>query len=230
VLPTKNHADQRTIDTFIREAKAAAALNHPNIVTVFDTGEQDGDYYIAMENIEGYTLKKILKQKGKFSIPVTREILKQLISALDYAHKHNIVHRDLTTSNIMWTKQKMIKIMDFGLAKVVHKLQSEQSIIGGTPSFMSPEQTLGKPVDHRTDIYSLGICIFEMCLGSLPFSKGDLGYHHLHTAPPVPREIDPSVPSVLSDAVMKCMEKKPEDRYQHVSELQAVLAQLSNVS
>ncbi|MEZ4846480.1 MAG: protein kinase [Bdellovibrionota bacterium] len=95
---------------------------------------------------------------------------------------------DLTTSNIMWTKQKLIKIMDFGLAKVIHNLQSEQSIIGGTPSFMSPEQTLGKPADHRTDIYSLGICIFEMCLGTLPFSKGDLGYHHLHTQPPIQKK------------------------------------------
>lgn len=223
ILPAKNNTDQRTVDTFLREAKAAASLNHPNIVTVFDTGMQDGDYFIAMEHIDGYTIKKILKQKGKFTIPVVKEIVKQLIKALSYAHQNNIVHRDLTTSNIMWTKQKLIKIMDFGLAKVVKKLQSEQSIIGGTPSFMSPEQTLGKPVDHRTDIYSLGICMFEMALGSLPFTKGDLGYHHLHTAPPVPNEVDPSIPKALSDAILKCMEKKLEDRYQSVEELVDVL-------
>jgi tetratricopeptide (TPR) repeat protein len=224
VLPTSIKSNDRVIQTFIREAKSAAALNHPNIVTVFDTGVQDGDYYISMEVIEGKTLKKILKKKGKFSHPVVMELLKQLLAALDYAHSKNVVHRDLTTSNIMWTKQKLIKIMDFGLAKVIHNLQSEQSIIGGTPSFMSPEQTLGKPADHRTDIYSLGICIFEMCLGTLPFSKGDLGYHHLHTQPPIPKEIDPTIPDVLNDVILKCMQKKPEDRFQNVQEIVQTLS------
>jgi serine/threonine protein kinase len=224
VLPTSIKSNDRVIQTFIREAKSAAALNHPNIITVFDTGIQDGDYYISMEVIDGKTIKKILKKKGKFSYPVVIELLKQLLAALEYAHSKNVVHRDLTTSNIMWTKQKLIKIMDFGLAKVIHNLQSEQSIIGGTPSFMSPEQTLGKPADHRTDIYSLGICIFEMCLGSLPFSKGDLGYHHLHTQPPIPKEIDPTIPDSINDVILKCMQKKPEDRFQNVSEIVQALS------
>ena len=224
VLPTSIKSNDRVIQTFIREAKSAAALNHPNIITVFDTGVQDGDYYISMEVIDGKTIKKILKKKGKFAFPVVIELLKQLLSALDYAHSKSVVHRDLTTSNIMWTKQKLIKIMDFGLAKVIHNLQSEQSIIGGTPSFMSPEQTLGKPADHRTDIYSLGICIFEMCLGALPFSKGDLGYHHLHTAPPIPKEIDPTIPDSINDVILKCMQKKPEDRFQSVSEIVQALS------
>lgn len=224
ILPTSIKSNDRVIQTFIREAKSAAALNHPNIITVFDTGIQDGDYYISMEFIDGKTLKRILKKKGKFAYPVVLELLKQLLSALEYAHSKNVVHRDLTTSNIMWTKQKLIKIMDFGLAKVIHNLQSEQSIIGGTPSFMSPEQTLGKPADHRTDIYSLGICIFEMCLGTLPFSKGDLGYHHLHTPPPIPKEIDPTIPEALNDVILKCMQKKPEDRFQSVAEIVGALS------
>jgi tetratricopeptide (TPR) repeat protein len=224
ILPTSMKNNQRVIDTFLREAKSAAALNHPNIVTVFDTGVQDGDYYISMEHIDGKTLKRILKKKGKFTYPVVMELLKQLLGALEYAHSRKVVHRDLTTSNIMWTRQKMIKIMDYGLAKVVHNLQSEQSIIGGTPSFMSPEQTLGKPVDHRTDIYSLGICIFEMCMGTLPFSKGDLGYHHLHTPAPIPKEIDPSIPEAINDAILKCMQKKPEDRFQSVQEIIVALS------
>lgn len=224
VLPTSIKSNDRVVQTFIREAKSAAALNHPNIITVFDTGVQDGDYYISMEVIDGKTIKKILKKKGKFAYPVVMELLKQLLAALDYAHSKNVVHRDLTTSNIMWTKQKLIKIMDFGLAKVIHNLQSEQSIIGGTPSFMSPEQTLGKPADHRTDIYSLGICIFEMCLGTLPFSKGDLGYHHLHTPPPIPSEIDPTIPQAINDVILKCMQKKPEDRFQSVAEIVQALS------
>lgn len=224
VLPTSIKSNDRVIQTFIREAKSAAALNHPNIITVFDTGVQDGDYYISMEVIDGKTIKKILKKKGKFAYPVVIELLKQLLSALEYAHSKSVVHRDLTTSNIMWTKQKLIKIMDFGLAKVIHNLQSEQSIIGGTPSFMSPEQTLGKPADHRTDIYSLGICIFEMCLGTLPFSKGDLGYHHLHTPPPIPKEIDPTIPDSMNDVILRCMQKKPEDRFQSVAEIVQALS------
>lgn len=219
ILPSSIKNSNRIIQTFLREAKSAASLNHPGIVTVFDTGIQEGDYYIAMEYIDGKTLKRILKKKGKFAYPVVLELLKQLLTALDYAHSKMVIHRDLTTSNIMWTRQKLIKIMDFGLAKVIHNLQSEQSIIGGTPSFMSPEQTLGKPADHRTDIYSLGICIFEMALGTLPFSKGDLGYHHLHTAPPIPKEIDPSIPDAINDAILRCMQKKPEDRFQNVQEI-----------
>lgn len=224
VLPTSIKSNERVIQTFLREAKSAAALNHPNIITVFDTGMQDGDYYIAMEYIDGKTIKRILKKKGKFAYPVVLELLKQLLSALEYAHSKMVIHRDLTTSNIMWTKQKLIKIMDFGLAKVIHNLQSEQSIIGGTPSFMSPEQTLGHPADHRTDIYSLGICIFEMCLGTLPFSKGDLGYHHLHTPPPIPKEIDPTIPQAFNDVILKCMQKKPEDRFQNVQEIAQALS------
>ncbi|MCB0326905.1 MAG: protein kinase [Bdellovibrionales bacterium] len=223
VLPSTKHKDKRTIETFLREAKAAASLNHPNIVTVHDSGVQDGSYFIAMERIDGKTIKTILKKRGRFSPTVTLELLRQLLSALGYAHENKVVHRDLTTSNMMWTRQKFLKIMDFGLAKIIRELQSEQSIIGGTPSFMSPEQTLGKPFDHRTDIYSLGICVFEMLLGVLPFSKGDLGYHHLHTPPPVAKDIDAKVPSILSDMIGKCMEKKPDDRFQNVEEIQKFL-------
>ncbi|MEZ4705081.1 MAG: protein kinase [Bdellovibrionota bacterium] len=223
VLPGAKRADKRTIQSFLREAKAAASLNHPNIVTVHDSGVQDGNYYIAMENIDGKTIKSILKKRGCFSPTVTLELLRQLLSALRYAHENNVVHRDLTTSNMMWTRQKFLKIMDFGLAKVIHELHSEQSIIGGTPSFMSPEQTLGKTFDHRTDIYSMGICVFEMLLGTLPFSKGDLGYHHLHTPPPVAKDIDSKVPTILSDMILKCMQKAPEDRFQNVKEVQEFL-------
>lgn len=224
ILPSSIKNSERIIQTFLREAKSAAALNHPNIVTVFDTGVQDGDYFISMEHIDGKTIKRILKKKGKFAFHVVVELLKQLLSGLEYAHSKKVIHRDLTTNNIMWTRQKLIKIMDFGLAKVIHNLHSEQSIIGGTPSFMSPEQTLGKPADHRTDIYSLGICIFEMTLGTLPFSKGDLGYHHLHTPPPIPKEIDPTIPEVLNEVILRCLQKKPEDRYQTVADIAKALS------
>ncbi|MCB0308337.1 MAG: serine/threonine protein kinase, partial [Bdellovibrionales bacterium] len=216
----------RAVNTFLREAKSAASLNHPNIVIIHDTGTQNGDYYIAMEFIDGYTLKEVLKVQHKFPLDQLLPILKQLIDGLDYAHSKNVVHRDLTTNNIMITKQKAIKIMDFGLARVMKELQNEQSIIGGTPSFMSPEQTLGKPIDLRTDIYSLGICIFELTLGELPFQKGDLGYHHLHTTPPTPKRIDPSIPTVLNDVILKCLEKSPDARFQSISEIKEIIESL----
>ncbi len=227
ILPGSLKKNDRAVQTFLREAKAAAALNHPNIVTVHDTGIQDGEYYIAMEFIEGKTIKEIIKKRKKLSIASVVEVLKQLLAGLSYAHSKNIVHRDLTTNNIMWTQQRTVKIMDFGLAKVVKELMNEQSIIGGTPSFMSPEQTLGKPIDHRTDIYSLGVSIYEMCLGELPFQGGDLGYHHLHTPPPVPKEKMSDMPQVLSDMILKCMEKDPAQRFQSAAEIQEIVMKLA---
>lgn len=223
ILPASLKENKRAVQTFLREARAAAALNHPNIVTVHDAGIQSGEYYIAMEYIEGETLKAILKKKKKLNYASVFEVLKQLLSALDYAHSQKIVHRDLTTNNIMWTRQKIVKIMDFGLAKVMKELISEQSIIGGTPSFMSPEQTLGNPVDHRTDIYSLGVSVYEMCLGELPFTEGDLGYHHLHTSPPIPKKKDPDMPKEINDLILKCMQKNPVDRFQKVAEMKKMI-------
>jgi eukaryotic-like serine/threonine-protein kinase len=222
ILPATLKKNPQAVKTFLREAKSAAALNHSNIVTVFDAGVEDDEYYIAMELISGYTIKEILRKNHKLSLPSVLEVLKQLLAGLNYAHKKNIVHRDLTTNNIMWSKEKVVKIMDFGLAKVVKDLLSEQSIIGGTPSFMSPEQTLGKPIDHRTDIYSLGICLFQMLIGELPFKKGDLGYHHLHTIPPAPKSLDNSIPEALNDIILKCMEKDPAKRFQSCEEIDKI--------
>ena len=224
ILPSTLKKNPQAVKTFLREAKSAAALNHPNIVTIYDAGLEDEDYYIAMELINGYTLKEILKKNKKLSITSVLEVLKQTLQGLNFAHKKNIVHRDLTTNNIMWSKEKVVKIMDFGLAKVVKDLLAEQSIIGGTPSFMSPEQTLGKPIDHRTDIYSLGICLFQMLIGELPFKKGDLGYHHLHTIPPAPQSIDKNIPEPLNDLILKCLEKDPLKRFQSGEEIEKILS------
>jgi len=132
VLPSSFKSNQQAVQTFLREAKAAAALNHPNIVIVHDSGMQDDDYYIAMEFIEGNTIKEILRIKKKFNLASVAEVMKQLLSALAYAHSKSVVHRDLTTNTVMWTKHKNIKIMDFGLAKIIKDLMSEQSIDGFT--------------------------------------------------------------------------------------------------
>lgn len=227
ILPPSLSQKKQAVHTFLREARATAALNHPGIVTVYDTGIQDGDYYIAMEFIEGQTVRELLKKRTKLPLKEALPLIEHILEALAYAHSKNVVHRDLTTSNVMITRHGQPKIMDFGLAKIMKELLSEQSIIGGTPSFMSPEQTTGDPIDHRTDLYSLGISIFEMCLGQLPFQKGDMGYHHLHTLPPSPLDIDPTLPQALSDLILRCLQKKQIDRFQSADEMLHVIKSIS---
>jgi serine/threonine protein kinase len=223
VLPDSLQENPQALKNFLREAKSAASLNHPNIVTVFDAGEQDGLYYIAMEYVDGNTLKEIVKHRGKISAGGIVHVLAQMSEALAYAHDKKIVHRDVKTANTMWARDRKAKIMDFGLAKVIEEVRNHTTVVSGTPYYMSPEQTLGKNVDHRTDIYSLGVSVFEMATGRLPFVEGNLPYHHVHTPPPDPREIDPDVPELLVDIILRCMKKDPSERFQSARE---ILAQL----
>jgi serine/threonine-protein kinase len=146
-------------------------------------------------------------------------VLTQICEALAYAHDQKIVHRDIKTANAMWTRDRKAKIMDFGLAKVIEEVRNHTTVVSGTPYYMSPEQTLGRNIDHRTDIYSLGVSVFELATGTLPFTEGNLPYHHVHTPPPDPREIDDSIPPVLAELVLRCMQKDPADRYQSTREM-----------
>jgi len=219
VLPDSLQENPQALKNFLREAKSAASLNHPNIVTVFDAGEQDGVYYIAMEYVDGNTLKEIVKHRGKISAGGIVHVLAQMSEALAYAHDNKIVHRDIKTANTMWARDRKAKIMDFGLAKVIEEVRNHTTVVSGTPYYMSPEQTLGKNVDHRTDIYSLGVSVFEMATGRLPFIEGNLPYHHVHTPPPDPREIEPNVPELLVDIIMRCMKKDPSERFQSAREI-----------
>jgi len=221
VLPQALTENPQAIANFMREAQAAAKLNHPNIVTVYDTGEQQGRYYIAMEYVEGTTLKEILRRRGAISPSGILHVLVQLCEALAYAHEKKVVHRDIKPANAMWTRDKTVKLMDFGLAKVVEEARNHTTVVAGTPYYMSPEQTLGKNIDHRTDIYSLGVAIFEMATGTVPFKEGNIPYHHVHTAPPTICDIRPELPATLSSIVERCLEKDPGNRYQSASEILA---------
>jgi tetratricopeptide (TPR) repeat protein len=223
VLPESLKENPQALKNFLREAKSAAQLNHPNIVTVYDAGEQDGSYYIAMEYVDGHTLKEIIKHRGRISPGGIVHVLSQMCEALAYAHENKIVHRDVKTANAMWTRDKKAKIMDFGLAKAVEEVRNHTTVVSGTPYYMSPEQTLGKNVDHRTDLYSLGISVFEMATGTLPFREGNLPYHHVHTPPPDPREFHPDVPELLCQVIARCLEKDPANRYQSAREILAEL-------
>jgi tetratricopeptide (TPR) repeat protein len=223
VLPDTLVENPQALKNFLREAKAAAQLNHPNIVTVYDAGEQDGRYYIAMEYVDGTTLKEIVKRRGAIAPGGALHVLAQMAEALAYAHEKKIVHRDVKTANTMWTKDKKAKIMDFGLAKVMEEVRNHTTLVSGTPYYMSPEQTLGKNVDHRTDLYSLGVTLFELLTGRLPFMEGNIPYHHVHSPPPDPREFNPKIPELLANVVLRCMQKSPDARYATARELLAEL-------
>jgi len=219
VLPDALKDNPQALKNFLREAKSAAKLNHPNIVTVYDAGEQQGRYYIAMEYVDGTTLKEIVRRRGVIAPTGVLHVALQLCEGLRYAHSQKVVHRDIKTANAMWTRDKKAKIMDFGLAKVVEEVRNHTTLVSGTPYYMSPEQTLGKNVDHRTDIYSLGVTLFELATGTLPFKEGNVPYHHVHTAPPDPREANPKLPQPLADLISKCLCKDPADRFQKADEM-----------
>ncbi|MEE8580518.1 MAG: protein kinase [Myxococcota bacterium] len=224
VLPDTLKENPQALQNFLREAKAAAKLNHPNIVTVYDTGEQDGRYYIAMEFVDGTTLKEIVKQRGPVPLGGLVHVIAQLCEALAFAHEKKVVHRDIKPANMMWTREKQAKIMDFGLARVVEEVRNHTTVVSGTPYYMSPEQTVGKNIDHRTDLYSLGITIFELATATLPFKEGNIPYHHLHTPPPDIREIRPDLPQGLAAIVERCLKKDPNERYATARE---ILAEIS---
>jgi len=223
VLPESLKESPQALKNFLREAKSAAQLNHPNIVTVYDAGEQDGVYYIAMEYVDGHTLKDIIKRRGKIAPKGIVHVLSQMCEALAFAHEKKIVHRDVKTANTMWTRDRKAKIMDFGLAKVIEEVRNHTTVVSGTPFYMSPEQTLGKNIDQRSDLYSLGVSVFEMATGTLPFTEGNLPYHHVHTPPPHPQELEPGLPDLLAGIIERCLRKDPEERYQSAREILAEL-------
>jgi eukaryotic-like serine/threonine-protein kinase len=227
VLPEGLRGNPNALKNFLREAKAAAQLNHANIVTVYDAGESEHGFYMAMELVEGTTLKEILRQRGPVSANAAAYILRQMASALAYAHGRKVVHRDIKTANTMWTTEKHVKIMDFGLAKLMEEVRNATTLISGTPFYMSPEQTLGRDVDHRTDLYSLGVTLFELVTGELPFQKGNVPYHHVHTAPPDPRTIKADVPEGLCKLILRCLQKVPADRFESAKDLLDELDRLS---
>lgn len=204
---------------FLREARAAAALSHPNIVTIYDAGEQDGEYYMAMEYVEGTTLKDLIRKVGALSDEKVRYILVGCCRALHYAHSKGIIHRDIKSGNVMTTRDRALKVMDFGLAKFLREYQNNHTQQVGTPFYMSPEQIIGKDIDFRSDLYGLGCTIFECATGTVPFFKGDLSYHHLHTAPPRPRAINPGLSEEMEEVILKLLEKDPDHRYQNANEI-----------
>jgi len=222
-LPENLRDHPKAVELFLREARAAAALNHPNIVTLFDADEEDGTFFITMELLEGQNLYTILRRVERIKPRDVARLGIQVSAGLGYAHDHRIVHRDVKTANLFFTKDKVLKVMDFGLAKMVEEVRRAVTVVAGTPYYMAPEQSAGESVDHRADLYALGVTLFELATGTLPFREGNLPYHHVHTPPPDPRECNPEVPAVLAAIVLRCMQKDPANRYQSTREILAEL-------
>jgi tetratricopeptide (TPR) repeat protein len=219
VLPQELASNKEAVESFIKEAKACASLIHPNIVTVYEAGFFRGSLFISMEYIDGPSIKEMLDKGERLNYKYVVFVAGQVCKGLDFAHSKRIIHRDIKPGNIMLTSKKVVKIVDFGLARVIEEIRRGYTVTSGTPYYMSPEQTLGEEVDQRTDIYSLGVTMYEMLTGEPPFSGGDIGYHHVHTPPPPIRELVPDVPPKLEAIVLKCLEKKPEKRFQSAKEL-----------
>ncbi len=209
---------------FLQEAQSAAALNHPNIVTIFDMGVDRGRLFISMEYVEGLTYYQLLEREGKLPIPAVRHCMVGILRALAHAHSKGVVHRDIKPSNVMLGRDKVIKITDFGLAKILkHAKDQGSERASGTPLYMSPEQILGDPLDFRTDIYAFGGTIYHLLAGEPPFIEGEVLYHHVHTQPRPIREHRPDVPAKLEAVILKCLAKDPANRFQKAADIVAAL-------
>jgi eukaryotic-like serine/threonine-protein kinase len=208
---------------FQTEARAAGLLTHPNIVVVFDAGEEDGLYYITMELVEGKSLQALLDGGHAFPLPRTLRIMEQTCSALQFAHERNVIHRDIKPANLMLTADDTVKVTDFGTAKILQFGTVQQTAhVMGTPSYMSPEQVKGRAVDGRSDIFSLGVMLYEMVTGEKPFPGQNITtviYKIVNEDPVPPRQIDPSIHPGISAAIMKALVKEPDQRYQSCREM-----------
>jgi serine/threonine-protein kinase len=226
ILKRELAADQDLLQRFRLEAQAAAQLNHPNVVAVYDRGETDDSAYIVMEYVRGETVKQRLWRRGRFSPEEAAGIATAVLAALQAAHERHIVHRDVTSANVMLDERDQVKVMDFGIARIGAPVLTRTGTILGTSSYLSPEQAQGRTADERSDLYGLGVVLFEMLTGRLPFTgEGDVAVavQHISEPPPDPRDFAPDLPEVLCAITRRALSKDPDDRYQTAAEFASAL-------
>ena len=216
-------SDEKFIRRFQREALSVSNLSHPNIVEVYDVGEEDGQYYIVMEYIEGKTLKQLIHKRGALTIPEVIDIMSQLTDGLAHAHEAYIIHRDIKPQNIMILDNGEVKITDFGIAVAMNATQLTQTnSVMGTVHYLPPEQANGKSATVKTDIYSLGILMYELLTGSVPF-KGDnaveIALKHMKEKLPSVRKQNPLIPQSIENILLKACAKNPRNRYDSVRQM-----------
>src|SRR5689334_12949446 len=222
---------------FKNEARAAGGLNHPNIVTVHDAGEDNGILYLAMEFIEGSTLQALIREQRTIATAQTIDIIRQVCAGLDFAHAKGIVHRDIKPGNIMLAGNRVVKITDFGIARAGEAMTITGQVVG-TPNYMSPEQVLGRTLDGRSDLFSVGVMLYEMVTGERPFegqSITTIMYKIVHETPIPPRKLDATIHPGLSTVIEKALSKSADDRFPKGEALVRALqdyktASFSNVS
>jgi serine/threonine-protein kinase len=230
ILNSRHGNDDQFIERFRREAKNAAALNHPNIVSIYDRGEAEDTYYIAMEFLDGRTLKELIVGRGAAPINVAIEYARQILSALRFAHRHGIVHRDIKPHNVLVDGEGRVKVTDFGIARAGTSQMTETGSIVGTAHYLSPEQAKGGEVDPRSDLYSLGVVLYELLTGKTPFdgeTPVEIAMKHLSTPPKPPSQLRPDIPRELDMVVMRALAKNPDERYQSADEMEGDLERVA---
>ena len=229
VLNDRHAADEQFVERFRREATNAAGLSHPNIVSIYDRGEAEGTYYIAMEHIDGRSLKELIVARGPAPVPIAIEYARHILSALRFAHERGIVHRDIKPHNVLDDGDGRVKVTDFGIARAGASQMTEAGSIVGTAQYLSPEQARGAAVDARSDLYSLGIVLYELLTGKVPFtgdSPVEIAMKHLSGRPEAPSVHRPEVPRDLDLVVLRALAKDPDERYQTADEMDADLARI----
>ena len=231
ILDDRHASDAQFVERFRREAQNAAGLSHPSIVSIYDRGDSEGTYYIAMEHVEGRTLKELLVARGPSPLGIAIDYTRQILSALRFAHRNGIVHRDIKPHNVIVDGEGRVKVMDFGIARAGAASQmTEAGSIIGTAQYLSPEQARGAPVDQTSDLYSTGIVLYELLTGSVPFTGEtpvEIAMKHLSQAPVPPSTHRPEVPRDLDYVVLRALAKDPSDRYHSAEEMDSDLERIA---
>jgi eukaryotic-like serine/threonine-protein kinase len=222
-IPRQSPQYKSFIERFYHEARISGTLSHPNIVTLFDIGEEGGVPYLAMEFVEGETIASMLEKGMRFAPEKVIGLISQIASAVDYAHSRGVIHRDIKPSNLILYESDRVKVTDFGIAKLVDAEMTQSGTLLGTPSYMSPEQAMGDKLDGRSDMFSLGVCAFEMLSGEQPFPGNNVTsilYKLVHVDPiePPNLEMNGLVPQKWHEVFSKVLAKRPDDRYQTATE------------
>lgn len=219
--------DDERVQRLRREARAAASLHHPNVVAVHDIGLSPQAVFVVMEYLEGESLSELLAREGRLPADTAVALTAQVCDALEAVHRHGVVHRDVTPGNIMICPDGVAKVMDFGIARLGgDPAVTATGLVIGTPAYMSPEQVRSATVDARSDVYSLGCCLFHLLTGRPPFVGSDpvaLAYQHVKEPPPSPVDVQPDVSPELATVVLRALAKQPDERYQSAAELRSAL-------